>query len=56
MRRSFDPPHLGPLALIEKASCFCSTLYVVAAGNPEKVGSGLFDLRVGEHCSRPPHH
>jgi len=41
---SFDPPHLGHLALIEQASRFCSTLYVVAAGNPGKHGSGLFDL------------
>jgi len=41
---SFDPPHLGHLALIEQASRFCSTLYVVAAGNPDKHGSGLFDL------------
>jgi pantetheine-phosphate adenylyltransferase len=41
---SFDPPHLGHLALVEQAARVCSTLYVVAAGNPDKLGSCLFDL------------
>ena len=33
---SFDPPHLGHLALIGRAAAWCDTLYVVAAGNPSK--------------------
>jgi pantetheine-phosphate adenylyltransferase len=41
---SFDPPHLGHLALIEQATRFCSTLYVVTAGNPDKGGAALFDV------------
>ena len=40
---SFDPPHLGHLSLIEVAARWCDTLYVVAAGNPNKAGA-LFDL------------
>jgi pantetheine-phosphate adenylyltransferase len=40
---SFDPPHLGHLSLITRAAAWCDTLYVVAAGNPDKVGR-LFDL------------
>jgi pantetheine-phosphate adenylyltransferase len=40
---SFDPPHLGHLALIGRAAAWCDTLYVVAAGNPTKA-SRLLDL------------
>lgn len=40
---SFDPPHLGHLSLITRAAGWCDTLYVVAAGNPAKVGR-LLDL------------
>ena len=40
---SFDPPHLGHVSIIERAAVWCSTLYVVAAGNSLK-GGGLFDL------------
>jgi pantetheine-phosphate adenylyltransferase len=40
---SFDPPHLGHLALIGSAARWCDPLYVVAVGNPRK-GDGLFDL------------
>jgi pantetheine-phosphate adenylyltransferase len=40
---SFDPPHLGHLSLITRAAAWCDTLYVVAAGNPAKVGR-LLDL------------
>jgi pantetheine-phosphate adenylyltransferase len=39
---SFDPLHLGHVALITRAARWCETLYVVAAGNPAKRG-GLFD-------------
>ena len=38
---SFDPPHLGHLSLIEVASRWCTKLYVVAAGNPNKSSSFL---------------
>lgn len=40
---SFDPLHLGHVGLIEVAASWCTTLYVVAAGNPDKVGA-LFKL------------
>ncbi len=40
---SFDPPQLGHLSLIDVAATWCETLYVVAAGNPDK-HDGLFDL------------
>lgn len=38
---SFDPLHLGHLALIGRASRWCSALYVVVAANPDKPGSLL---------------
>jgi pantetheine-phosphate adenylyltransferase len=40
---SFDPPHLGHLAVIARAAAWCDRLYVVAAGNPSKRGR-LLDL------------
>ncbi len=40
---SFDPPHLGHLALIEMAARWCDPLFVVATGNPNKLDH-LFDL------------
>jgi pantetheine-phosphate adenylyltransferase len=42
---SFDPPHLGHVSLITRAAAWCDTLYVVAAGNPAKVGR-LLDIPV----------
>ncbi len=39
---SFDPVHLGHLAIVERAARTCDELFVVVSGNPDKPGA-LFD-------------